>query len=98
MVNRTGPLRRIAAASPQSSSPTGKPVGVEGPRLAYSSRSVSFASAARFLRERFRELHERYQRLLFDKDTRAEYLEKLGIRVARAAERLSLTDRVRSCV
>ena len=53
---------------------------------------------ARLLRERFPELHERYQRLLFDKDTRAEYLEKFGIRVARAAERLSLTDRVRSCV
>ena len=55
-------------------------------------------AVARLLRERFPELHARYQRLLFDKDTRAEYLEKLGIRVARAAERLSLANRVRSCV
>jgi len=55
-------------------------------------------SVARLLRERFPDLHDRYQRLLFDETTRAAYLEELGIRVARAAERLSLEDRVRSCV
>ena len=55
-------------------------------------------AVARLLRERFPDLHDRYQRLLFDENTRAAYLEELGIRVARAAERLSLTDRVRSCV
>jgi DNA repair photolyase len=55
-------------------------------------------AVARLLRERFPDLHDRYQRLLFDENTRAAYLEELGIRVARAAERLSLTERVRSCV
>ncbi len=55
-------------------------------------------AVARLLRERFPELHARYQRLLFDKDARAAYLQELGRRVARAAERLSLTERVRSCL
>ena len=55
-------------------------------------------AVARLLRERFPDLHTRYQRLLFDENTRAAYLAELGRRVARAAERLSLTKRVRSCV
>jgi len=59
---------------------------------------MSFTSQKRLLRERFPDLHDRYQRLLFDENTRAAYLEELGRRVAQAAERLSLTERVRSCV
>jgi hypothetical protein len=55
-------------------------------------------AVAQLLREQFPDLHCRYQRLLFDAKTRAAYLVELGIRVARAAERLSLTGRVRSCV
>jgi DNA repair photolyase len=55
-------------------------------------------AVARLLRERFPELHAGYQRLLFDETTRAAYLAELGRRVARTTERLSLTERVRSCV
>ncbi len=55
-------------------------------------------AVAELLRRRFPELHAQYQRILFDRRARAAYLEAFGKRVARAAEKLSLGDRVCTCV
>ncbi len=54
-------------------------------------------AVARLLRQRFPELRERYQRILFDGQSRAEYLDQLRSRVATAAKRLSQTGRVSVC-
>jgi DNA repair photolyase len=55
-------------------------------------------AVAELLRRRFPELHEQYQRILFDRRVRAAYLEAFRKRVACAAEKLSLGDRVCACV
>ena len=54
-------------------------------------------AVAELLRTRFPELHERYRQVLFDQQARAEYIKHLRSRVARAAERFSLTDRLVGC-
>jgi len=54
-------------------------------------------AVAELLRTRFPELRERYRQVLFDHQARAEYLEQLRSRVARAAERFSLGDRLAGC-
>jgi len=54
-------------------------------------------AVAQLLQKRFPELRERYRRVLFDGRTRAAYLEGLRQRVARAAERLGLAERVSGC-
>ncbi len=65
---------------------------------ALNARPRVWPAVAQLFRERFPDLHAGYQRLLFDRTARAAYLTDLGRRVAQAAKRLSLSDRVRSCV
>ncbi len=55
-------------------------------------------SVAGLLSKRFPELRECYRRILFDRRAREEYLAEVRARVARAAGRLRLTDRLASCV
>ena len=55
-------------------------------------------SVARLLGDQFPELRDRYQRMLFHGRTRQEYIDRLRRRVARAAERFGLTDRVSGCI
>jgi len=55
-------------------------------------------SVAKLLSDQFPELRERYQRMLFHGRTRREYIDQLRRRVARAAERFGLTDRVSGCI
>lgn len=54
-------------------------------------------SVAALLRRTRPDLLPRYSRMLFDRPTREEYLSQLRQRVARAAERFSLTDRLAGC-
>ncbi len=54
-------------------------------------------AVAQLLQKRFPELRERYRRVLFDRAARAAYLDGLRKRVARAAERLRLAERVSGC-
>lgn len=54
-------------------------------------------AVAQLLNRRFPELRDRYRRVLFDGQARAAYLEGLRARVARAADRLALADRVSGC-
>jgi DNA repair photolyase len=65
---------------------------------ALNARPRVWPAVAELLRKEFPDLHAGYRRLLFDKTARADYLTDLGRRVSLAASRLSLTDRVRSCV
>jgi DNA repair photolyase len=55
-------------------------------------------AVAELLRQHFPELRESYQRILFDRAARADYLAELQRRVDQAAEKLGLSDRVRACV
>jgi len=55
-------------------------------------------SVAALLRRSFPDLHPRYRHVLFDDRVRADYLAQLRRRIMRAAERLSLADRVSGCV
>jgi len=55
-------------------------------------------SVAGLLRKKFPHLLERYSGLLFNNDIREEYLAQLRKRVARAAGRFSLTERVAGCI
>jgi DNA repair photolyase len=54
-------------------------------------------AVARLLQQRFPDLRERYRRMLFEEKTRSAYLAELRSRVASAAKRLALTDRVENC-
>lgn len=54
-------------------------------------------SVAGLLRQSFPELKERYSRMLFNKQARAEYLAGLRGRVERAASRHRLSERIRGC-
>jgi len=54
-------------------------------------------SVARLLREKFPGLHGRCRRMLFDETVRREYLAGLGERVAHAAERFQMDERLVSC-
>ena len=51
-------------------------------------------AVARLLRERFPEMQQRYRKILFDNKSRAAYVAEVRSRVAQAAKRLRLTDRV----
>jgi hypothetical protein len=53
---------------------------------------------ADLLRAEFPELLPRYQKILFDRSSRAEYLGELRARIDRAAQRASLSDRVGACM
>jgi len=55
-------------------------------------------SVAELLRARFPDLRERYARLLFEKRARNGYLKELRERVALAAERSSMTERLVGCM
>ncbi len=55
-------------------------------------------SVVRLLQQRFPELRGPYQRILFDRRAREAYLAELRGRVAATAQRLSLTDRVATCM
>ena len=55
-------------------------------------------AVACLLREKFPELMQSYRRILFDRPSRAAYLDELRNRIENAARRESLTDRVASCV
>jgi DNA repair photolyase len=55
-------------------------------------------AVADLLRAEFPELLPRYQRILFDRPCRTDYLGELRARVDRAARRASLTDRVGACM
>ncbi len=55
-------------------------------------------SVAGLLREKFPDLRARYSKILFEAKTREAYLTQLRNRVARAARRFSLADRVAGCV
>ncbi len=50
------------------------------------------------LKDEFPELCERYRRILFDRQTREAYINQLRHRVARAARRFALTDRLAGCI
>ena len=54
-------------------------------------------SVGQLLRREFPDLHERYSRMLHHKETRAAYLEALRERVARAARRAGVEDRLAGC-
>jgi DNA repair photolyase len=60
-------------------------------------RPKVWPSVAELLRERFPGLRERYQRVLFDRRERERYVVELRDRVARAARRYALTDRLTCC-
>lgn len=55
-------------------------------------------SIAALLQEQFPEFKEHYRRVLFDPTARREYLSGLRKRVAAAARRVSLADRVVMCM
>ena len=55
-------------------------------------------AVAELLGKHFPELRTEYQKILFDRPGRAAYLAALQRRVADAAEKLGLSDRVRACV
>lgn len=55
-------------------------------------------AVAELLREHFPELLPHYRRILFHEPARAEYLQTLRARIARAAQRAKIADRVGSCV
>lgn len=55
-------------------------------------------SVAGLLRERFPDLRERYARILFDRRVRERYIDGLRDRVARAAERFAVTERIAGCM
>ena len=55
-------------------------------------------AVAALLRDRFPELREPYQRILFDRQAREAYLAQLRGRVATVARQLSLSDRVSACM
>ncbi|MFZ1933392.1 MAG: radical SAM protein [Thermoguttaceae bacterium] len=55
-------------------------------------------AVADLLRAEFPELLPRYQKILFDRSSRAEYLGELRARIDRAAQRASLSDRVGACM
>jgi DNA repair photolyase len=54
-------------------------------------------AVSQLLRDRFPDLLERYRQMLFDSGARSRYLSELGQRVQRAAERVSLPDRIVRC-
>jgi DNA repair photolyase len=54
-------------------------------------------AVAQLLGQEFSELREPYRRILFEPTSRQGYLARLRARVAQAAERLGLTDRVSEC-
>jgi DNA repair photolyase len=60
-------------------------------------RPKVWPAVARLLRDHFPELRQRYYRILFDQNTRAEYLERLRKEVTLAAENSALNDRVAVC-
>jgi len=55
-------------------------------------------AVAELLRAKFPELLQPYRKILFDEVSRAQYLEELRTRVDRAAQRLSLADRIDACM
>jgi DNA repair photolyase len=55
-------------------------------------------AVAELLRAAFPDLLPRYQKILFDRKCRKEYLDALRGRVERAARQMSLTDRVTACM
>jgi DNA repair photolyase len=55
-------------------------------------------AVAALLQKRFPELRDGYRKILFDEPSRAAYLAQLRARIARAARRFFLTDRVSSCL
>lgn len=54
-------------------------------------------AVSQLLRDRFPDLLERYRQMLFDSGARSRYMMELGQRVQRAAERVSLRDRILQC-
>jgi DNA repair photolyase len=54
-------------------------------------------AVSQLLRDRFPDLLERYRQMLFESGARSRYLAELGQRVQRAAERVSLQDRIIPC-
>ena len=55
-------------------------------------------AVAKLLRAEFPDLLPMYRKILFDRQTRAKYMEELRTRIDAAARRKSLTDRVGACV
>jgi len=55
-------------------------------------------AVAELLRRQFPELREKYQRILFDRAARADYLRQLDERIRHAAADLGMSDRVHACV
>jgi DNA repair photolyase len=55
-------------------------------------------AVADLLRVEFPDLLPRYQKILFDRASRREYLDELRTRIDRAAERASMSDRVAACM
>lgn len=56
-----------------------------------------WTSVARLLGEEFPGLRERYRQILFDRQIREAYVNRLRDRVTRAARRFALTDRLAGC-
>lgn len=65
---------------------------------AFNPRPKVWESTAALLDAEFPGLRERYRRVLFSSPVRAAYLAGLRDRIARAAERLRITDRVSTCI
>ncbi|MDK1032503.1 MAG: radical SAM protein [Planctomycetia bacterium] len=61
-------------------------------------RPKVWSSVSALLRGKFPDLLDPYRKILFNNDAREEYISGLRRRVARAARRLHLTDRVSGCV
>jgi len=55
-------------------------------------------AVAALLRAEFPDLVEPYRRILFDAPARAAYLAEVRARIARVAQRLSLSGRVAACM
>ncbi|HOY59883.1 MAG TPA: hypothetical protein PK640_17335, partial [Verrucomicrobiota bacterium] len=64
---------------------------------ALNARPRVWPAVAALLGEKFPQLRERYQRLLFEADGRASYLAQLRERVMDAAQRFSLQERITVC-
>ena len=75
--------------------------GLEVSRIwvdAMNPRPRVWPAVAELLRRHFPHLRSSYQRILFDRQTRAEYLADLRARIEHAIQRLKLAGRVSTCV
>ena len=65
---------------------------------ALNARPRVWPALAKLLRARFPEMLQPYRKILFDPPSRATYLKELRHRIADAARRKSLTDRIAACM